>query len=522
MSSAEPLYYDPYKVEITADPYPVFRRLREEAPLYYNAEHDFYAVSRFEDVERGLFDKQTFISGRGAILEIIKANAEFPPGVLIFEDPPIHTAHRMMLARMFTPRRLAGLEAKVREYTARCLDPFVGKEDFDFIADLGAQMPMRVIGMLLGIPEEDHQTVRKRVDNALATEAGKPMQFNASNMDGSGFEEYVEWRAKNPSDDVITEMLTAEFKDGAGVQRKLTRDEVQTLVNVLAGAGNETTNRLIGWSGKLLSEHPEQRRQLAANPTLIPQAIEEILRFEPPAPHIARYVATDTEFQGKKVPAGSAILLLTGAANRDERRFVNGERFDIQREKKQHLTFGYGIHSCLGSVLARLEGRVALEEMLKRFPDWEVDLSRASLSPTSTVRGWETLPARLGAPQARRAPTAPAVSATAPKAATVNPADVVAGTWTVTVKGPTGPQASTLSLQLQNGVLSGSMTGQGVTTQITDAKLDGANVGWINHVTKPMKIKVEFKGVIDGTTMSGKCKAGFMGSYPFTGVKQPA
>ena len=169
------VYYDPYDVEIDADPYPVFRRLREEAPLYYNEKHDFFAVSRFEDVERGLLDNKTYISGRGGIIELIRAGIEMPSGVLIFEDPPVHTMHRRLLSRVFSPRRVAELEPKIREFCARSLDPLVGAGEFDFIADLGAQMPMRVIGMLLGIPEEDQEAVRDQVDANLRTEAGQPM-----------------------------------------------------------------------------------------------------------------------------------------------------------------------------------------------------------------------------------------------------------------------------------------------------------------------------------------------------------
>jgi cytochrome P450 len=194
----------------------------------------------------------------------------------------------------------------------------------------------------------------------------------------------------------MTELLKAEFEDETGTRRTLTREEILLFVQVLAGAGNETVNRLIGWSGKVLAEHPDQRRALAADPSLIPDAVEEILRFEPPAPHVGRCVTRDVEIQGKTVPAGSAILFLIGAANRDGRKVPDGDRFDVKAHRKtrpRHLSFGWGTHACLGAALARVEGRVALEEILKRFPDWDVDLSRAKLSPTSTVRGWETLPA---------------------------------------------------------------------------------------------------------------------------------
>jgi cytochrome P450 len=390
---ASDVYYDPYKVEINADPYPVFRRLREESPLYYNQPFEFYAVSRFEDVERGLLDRETYISGRGAILELIKANMEIPPGVLLFEDPPIHTVHRGLLSRVFTPRKMAALEPKIREFCARSLDPLVGTGRFDFIADLGAQMPMRTIGMLLGIPEQDQESIRDHSDANLRTKAGQPMRYSAGALaSGEIFAEYIDWRAENPSDDLMTELLRAEFEDETGTRRRLTRQEILTYVNVVAGAGNETTGRLIGWAGMVLADHPDQRRELVEDGSLIPNAIEELLRYEPPAPHLARYVARDVEVLGETVREGNVMMFLVGSANRDDRRFPDGDRFDIHRKIGQHLTFGYGTHFCLGAALARLEARVALDEVLKRFPEWEVDRAGARLATTSTVRGWESLP----------------------------------------------------------------------------------------------------------------------------------
>jgi cytochrome P450 len=203
--------------------------------------------------------------------------------------------------------------------------------------------------------------------------------------------DYIEWRKQHPSDDLMTELMTAEFEDENGVTRRLTDEEVLTYCTVVAGAGNETTGRLIGWFGALMARYPEQRRELAADPSLIPNAIEEILRFEPTGPFTARYVTKDVEFHGRTVPAGSAILFIQAAANRDPRRFPDPDKFDIRRVS-QHMTFGVGVHYCLGAALARLEGRVAAEEILRRFPDWDVDWAGAELAQTSTVRGWKTLP----------------------------------------------------------------------------------------------------------------------------------
>ncbi|MGB8388192.1 cytochrome P450 [Mycobacterium sp.] len=387
--------FDPYDVELIVDPYPMFARLREEAPLYYNAEYDFFAVSRYADVNKALVDHTTFSSARGAILELIKANLEIPSGMLIFEDPPIHGVHRKLLSRMFTPRRIAALEPMIREFCAQCLDPLVGSGRFDFVTDLGAQMPMKVISSLLGIPEDDQEYIRDRGNAQLRTEAGKPMKAAEQGLSvGEQFEAYIEWRAAHPSDDIMTELLNVEFVDETGTTRRLTRDEILVYLNVVAGAGNETTTRLIGWAGKVLAEQPDQRRELAQRPELIPQAIEELLRYEPPAPHVSRYVTRDAHLYDQTVPEGSVMMMLVGAACRDERQFgPDAGEFNIHRPVRPHLTFSVGTHFCLGSALARLEGRVALEEVLKRFPEWEVDLSNAKLSPTSTVRGWESMPA---------------------------------------------------------------------------------------------------------------------------------
>jgi cytochrome P450 len=388
------VYYDPYDAEIDVDPHPVWKRLRDEVPLYYNEPYDFYALSRFEDVEPCLIDWDTYRSGKGSILELIRADFEIPRGAILFEDPPRHDVHRGVMSRVFTPKKMNAIEPKVREFCARTLDPLVGSGHFDFIADLGAQMPMRTIGYLLGIPEQDQEAIRDRLDEGLHLEEGREGTFDAEGMDGAEmFGEYIDWRAEHPSDDLMTEMLNAEFEDETGVTRTFTREEVSTFVSLLAGAGNETTTRLIGWAGKLLAEHPDQRRQVVEDRSLVPQTVEEVLRYEAPSPVQARYVAEDVEHHGHKVPEGSVMVLLNGSANRDDRQFPDGDRFDIHREAGHHLSFGYGIHFCLGAALARLEGRVALDEVLNRFPEWEVDWEHAEQARTSTVRGWASLPA---------------------------------------------------------------------------------------------------------------------------------
>jgi cytochrome P450 len=393
------LYYDPYDFEIDTDPYPIWKRMREEAPLYYNEKYDFYALSRFDDVERALVDWETYRSGRGTLLELIRADFQMPPGMFISEDPPEHDIHRGVLSRVFTPKKMNAIEPKVREFCARSLDPLIGTGGFDFVRDLGAQMPMRTIGMLLGIPEEDQEAIRDRIDEGLRLDEGqasaaRDAERAARDAEASTqiFADYIDWRAEHPSDDLMTELMAAEFEDETGTTRRLTRSEVLLFVTLLAAAGNETTTRLIGWTGTVLAEHPDQRREIAADRSLIPNAIEELLRFEAPSPIQSRYVARDIAYYGRTVPEGSVMVLINGSANRDDRRFPNGDSFDIHREIGHHLSFGYGLHFCLGAALARLEGRVALDEVLKRWPDWEVDYEHAVQARTSTVRGWEKLP----------------------------------------------------------------------------------------------------------------------------------
>ncbi len=396
--SAVELYYDPFDVEIDSNPYPVWKRMREEAPLYYNEKYNFYALSRYEDVARELHNWETYRSGRGTTADILFANIEVPPGILLFEDPPLHDLHRKLLSRVFTPRRMLAVESLVREFCVRELDPLVGASGFDFIADLGAMMPMRTIGYLLGIPEGDQEKIRDRsVANIEMTKDSDPAEVDANVFASSIalFAEYIEWRASHPSDDLMTELLRAEVDEPDGTKRPLSRTEVLSYTAMIAGAGNETTARLIGFMGQLLSDHPDQRRELAEDPSLIPGAIEETLRYEPPSPVQARYVAKEAELYGRVLPEGSYMLLLNASANRDESQFTDPDRYDIHRGGS-HLSFGQGLHFCLGSALARLEARVAFEEVLKRWPDWEVDYANAQRAHTASVRGWARLPVLVG------------------------------------------------------------------------------------------------------------------------------
>ena len=387
------VYYDPYDVEIAANPWPTYARLREEAPIYHNERYPFWAISRHNDVEKALANWEAFSNSRSDILELVNSEFDMPKGVMMFEDPPVHTMLRGLMGRVFTPRRMAEIEDQIRQFCVNCLDPHVGSDSFDIVAELASMMPMRVIGMLLGIPESDQIMVRDANDANLRTKPGAPMKVAKADKiaDGSIYADYVEWRSKNPSDDLMTALLNMEFEDENGVTRKLYRKEILHYVQVVAGAGNETTGRLIGWLAKVLAEHPDQRREVYEDRSLLSRAVDETLRFEPTGPHVARYMLKDFEIYGTTVPAGSAMLLLFGAANRDPRRYTDPETFNIHRENISHLTFGKGVHYCLGANLARLEGTVALDELLNRWPEWDIDYETAVPAPTSTVRGWERL-----------------------------------------------------------------------------------------------------------------------------------
>ncbi len=526
-STEQGLRFDPYDQSLAVDPYPLFKRMRDEAPLYRNEELDFYAVSRWDDVLGVLQDHQTYSSAKGNILEIIRSGMEMPSAVLIFEDPPVHTGHRKMLSTLFTPRRVAELEPKIREFCRESLDPLVGEPQFDIITELSAHVPMRAIGMLLGIPESEQAAVRDTIDAALRTESGAGMDGSQVLVDTDTFMHFVEWRSRNLSDDMMSRLLTAPFTDVDGTQRTLTKDEVCTYITVIAGAGNETTGRLIGWAAKMWAEVPDQRRELVADPGLIPNAIEEVLRLEPAGPFMCRSVARDVEVHGTTVPAGSVMMAMLGAANRDERRYANADQYDIHRADVEHLTFGRGLHFCLGAALARLEARVAMEEFIARFPVWDVDLDAARLAPTSTVRGFETLPIILDR-SPRRAPRrslrsllrrSPAPASTPAAAPAITG---LSGLWTLTIATPIGEQTVELDLvQDETGVRGVSRNDLEGESPMNDVVLAGNVLTWTTPVTKPIRAKATMTLTFDGDSATGTAKAGMFPSATVRGVRGP-
>jgi cytochrome P450 len=398
-STAPGVVWNPLDPSYKTDPHPIWRRLRDEAPLYRDEQYDFWALSRFDDVMAASVDPRTYSSAHGTVLEMMSEKFT-GGGQMIFLDQPEHTMLRRLVSRAFTPRRVAGLENQVRELCAALLDQHKDGQEFDYVADFGALVPANVIAMLLGVPESDRPHVRETIDAIFHLEPGMGM-VNDISVQAMGtlysyLSDLMAERRAHPCDDMLSDLVAAELTEPDGTHRRLTPQEATDFGILLVAAGTETVARLLGWAGAVLADFPDQRTELAAEPALIPNAVEELLRFESPSPVQGRWTTAEVELYGQTVPAGSKVLLLTGSAGRDERVFPDADRFDARRRFDQHLSFGYGIHFCLGAALARLEGKVAIEETLARFPEWEVDHARSVFLFTSTVRGYSNLPISVG------------------------------------------------------------------------------------------------------------------------------
>jgi cytochrome P450 len=370
-------------------PYDVWTRLRDEAPAYYNGRHDFWALSRYDDVAAALRDTRTFSSSHGTVLEIMTPQP-YDTGMMIFADPPAHTRLRALVSRVFTVRRMSALEGRIGEICDQLLTPWVpGRDaDFDIVEEFAAQLPSMVIAELLGVPAGDREWVRDKIDTTFHIEPDVGMindvSFGARLELDAYLVELIDARTRAPGDDLLSGLVQAD----------LTSREAADFAQLLVTAGTETVGRLLGWAAVLLDEHPDQRAALAADPALVPNAVEELLRFEGPSPVQARWSTRDVELHGVTIPADSKVLLLTSSAGRDERKYADAHVFDVRREIDHHVSFGYGVHFCLGAALARLESRVALTRLLAAHPVWEIDRDRAVRTHTSTVRGWSSIPVR--------------------------------------------------------------------------------------------------------------------------------
>jgi cytochrome P450 len=378
--------YNPFSRTVADNPFPVYRRMRDEAPVYHNEELDFYALSRFDDVMNAHLDPATLSSAHGVTIEGIDAGQPF----LIVKDPPEHTAHRKIVSRVFTPRRIGALEQFVRARAGELLDRGRDQAAFDVVADFSIRLPLDVISELIGIPPSLRDEVHVLCDRITTRQEGST-DFEdalAANVELHALlTGLVKDRRARPGDDVISLLIASPIPLDDGTERAMDDDELAFRFLELAFAGHETVAKLIPNGVIALAWYPDQRRELVADGGLTAGAVEEMLRWDPPSHYQGRWTTRDLELHGTTIPADSRVILVTGSAGHDERRYPEPELFDLHRDVDRHLSFGFGAHLCLGAALARLETRVAFEELLARFPDYTIDETSAVRQYSSNVRG---------------------------------------------------------------------------------------------------------------------------------------
>jgi cytochrome P450 len=387
--------FDPSSYATQADPFPVYRRMQEEAPLYHNSEIGFWALTRFDDVLAGLADWSSFSSAKGTQIEHIQSGSP-PPDMMIFHDPPRHEYLRRLIGRSFTPRRVAELEVEIRAMCAEWLTPLAEAGKGEIVTDLAGKLPGAVIASLLGVPVSDRGRLKSLSDRMLHREDGAlsmPEDGIAAALEMMEmFGELTADRRANPTDDLISALVHTEVAGQDGNVERLTDDEILSFCMLLGVAGNETTAKMIATGAVALDAFPDQRARLAADPKMWPAAVEELLRYDPPSHYQGRVSTQALSYYGEEIPEGSIVLLVNGAANRDPRMFADPERFIADRPIERQLAFGHGIHFCLGAPLARMETRIALQELLGRFPDYEVDRSGIERFHSSNIRGLSKVP----------------------------------------------------------------------------------------------------------------------------------
>jgi cytochrome P450 len=382
--------YDPFSYEQDLDPYPVYRAMRDGAPAYRNERLDFWAFTRFQDNLDAFLDPATYSSTWGTSLEFMDGPKD-GTGLMIFMDAPKHTRYRKLVSKAFTLGRMRTLEPLVRGRCTQHLDALVGRPRFDVVREFTAKLPMDVISTLLGIPETDRAEVQRRSNAMLHREPGNPLPtaeaIRASLELIPYWNEQIADRRARPKDDLMTDLVRVEVEDDDGKQQRLNDEEIRAFFLLLATAGNETVTKLLATAFLELANHPEQRRILVSEPQWIANAVEETLRFDPPSQYQGRVTTRPVAVHGVVIPAGARVLLVNGATGRDERRFAEPDRYDVRRSIELHLGFGYGRHFCLGASLARLESRIAIEEFLRRWPDYEAPSDGIERMHSSNVRG---------------------------------------------------------------------------------------------------------------------------------------
>jgi cytochrome P450 len=396
--SEAPVEFDPYSEDFFNSPYRTYRRMRDEAPVYYNEKYDFWALTRYADVAPAYRDHQTYSSAKGVSLDMIKADELKMPSnrLIIMMDPPEHELMRKLVNRVFTPRAIAALESMIRDTinnVVNALDPAA----FDAVADFSAVFPVEIITTMLGVPAEDRQQLRIWMDKGLEREVGSigPSKAGIDAMMKSGayYYDLIQQRRAQPEDDMISRLIETQVVEDASV-RRLDDVEIAGFATMLGGAGAETVTKLIANAVVVFADNPDQWLRLRADRSKIPAAFEELLRYEGPSQYNVRYSTREVTLHGTTVPAGNAVMLINGSANRDERAFPDPDRFDIDRERKfgYNIGFGYGIHSCLGAALARMEGHIALEALLDLIPRYEVDREGLRRVHMTNVCGWSNVP----------------------------------------------------------------------------------------------------------------------------------
>lgn len=388
MNTANPVY-DPFSYEIDEDPYPTYRWMRDQAPTYYNEELGFYALTRFDDNLAAFIDHESYSSSHGTSLEFMDSPKP-DTGLIIYMDPPRHNRYRALVSKAFTPRQIQDLGPEIRRIAVSYLDRLVDRASFDVVREFTARLPMDVISAMLGIPEGDRRFVQESSNAILHREPGNPRPTEEAVQSSlrvmEYFQEQIDERRRQPRDDMMSRLTQVEVEEG-GVTRRLSDGDIQSFFLLLATAGNETVTKLLATAYFELWRNPDERRALVEDPSLVANAVEETLRYDPPSQYQGRVTTRDVELHGVTMPEGAKVLLINGASGRDERKFAEPDRFDVRRDIDLHLGFGYGRHICLGASLARLESRIAIAELLRRFPDYEIPADGIERMHSSNVRG---------------------------------------------------------------------------------------------------------------------------------------
>lgn len=392
--------FDPLSVEFFEDPWEMYRWLRDEAPVYHNESLGFWAVSRYEDCVEVHRDVATYTSTRGLNLaQLCSAdygNVAKLTGMMIMMDPPMHDRMRKLVNRAFTPRRIAEWEPVVQQVIGGFLDALADRDGFDAVVDFGGPFPVEVICTIVGVPEGDRQQIRHWTDSMLELDVGSPFPTAEGIEAAIAMSQYmlalVQDKRRHPSDDMIGHLIEAEVEREDGTVEHLTDEEIGHFLNLMTAAGAETVTKLVGNGVMTFAEHPDELDRLKADPSLAGTAVEEVLRWRAPSQYQGRYALRDRDFHGTTIPAGNPVLIVTGAANRDPRAYDDPDRFDITREGPLGITFGHGIHYCIGAHLARLEGTYAFNELYRRWPNLQVDLDGVKYVHMANVAGPASVP----------------------------------------------------------------------------------------------------------------------------------